>query len=185
MTRTHATFWAMLIWRIITGWGGGFCILALAILDIPSFYHRGRVSKMSVTSSCKIWDCILVISGFPPYLENHENLEFCYLLFQVWKMPGICWKIVKTWNFYSKLGKNLYFVNFVFHDSLFKMSFSKKFWFTSLSYLHYQHKDWFKAKLTWDFIAFTWNNLENTWNFVSPVNWEPCHWMKIEIRFEI
>ncbi len=108
MTRTHATFWAMLIWRIIKGWGGGFSILALAILDIPSFYHRGRVSKMSVTSSCKIWDCVLVISGFPPYLENHENLEFCYLLFQAWKMPGICSKSMKSMELYLKTWTKLF-----------------------------------------------------------------------------
>ncbi len=35
-------------------------------------------------------------SGFPRYLENLENLEFCHLHFQTWKMPGIC----------SKSGKN-------------------------------------------------------------------------------
>ncbi len=33
---------------------------------------------------------------FPPYLEN---LEFCHLFFQVWKMPGI----------YSKSGKKMKF----------------------------------------------------------------------------
>ncbi len=43
----------------------------------------------------------------------------------------------------------------------FKLHFSRRhlqklFWFTSLSYVHYQHKHWFKAKLTLDFIAFTW-----------------------------
>ncbi len=38
-------------------------------------------------------------TGFPPYLENLENLEFCHLIFQAWKMPGIC----------SKSGKNLAF----------------------------------------------------------------------------
>ncbi len=75
--------------------------------------------------------------------------------------PGKCLefaqKLWKTWNFNSKPGKkNLYFANFVFQDWLFKMSFSKKIWYTSLSYLHYQHKHWFKAKLTCDFIAFTW-----------------------------
>ncbi len=27
------------------------------------------------------------LSGFPPYLENLENMEFSHLLFQAWKMP--------------------------------------------------------------------------------------------------
>ncbi len=53
---------------------------------------------------------------FPCYLENLENLEFCYLLFQAWKMLEIC----------SKPRKNMWFVNSVFQDSLFKMSFTKK-----------------------------------------------------------
>ncbi len=105
--------------------------------------------------------------------------------------PGLenAWHLLKnwkTWNFNSKPGKSLYFVYFVFQDSLLKMTFSKKIWFMSLSYLHYQHKHWFKAKLTWDFIAFLpGNNLENTWNFVSPQKWEPCclnNWLVFRIR---
>ncbi len=82
-----------------------------------------------------------ILSFILPGLENAWNLlKNC-------EKPGIL-----TQN----LEKNLYFVNFVFQDSLFKMWFSKKRWFTSLWYLHYQHKHWFKAKLTWDFFAFTW-----------------------------
>ncbi len=38
-------------------------------------------------------------TGFPPYLENLENLEFCYFLFQAWKMPGICSKSSKNLEF--------------------------------------------------------------------------------------
>ncbi len=55
------------------------------------------------------------IPGFPPYLENLENLELCHFLFQTWKMPGIC----------SKSGANLKFANFMFQASLFKMSFTE------------------------------------------------------------
>ncbi len=32
-----------------------------------------------------------------------------------------------------------------------------------MSYLHYEQKHWFKAKLTWDLIVLPGNNLENTW----------------------
>ncbi len=39
------------------------------------------------------------IPGFPPYLENLENLEFCHFLFQAWKMPGICSKSRKNLEF--------------------------------------------------------------------------------------
>ncbi len=65
-------------------------------------------------------------AGFLPYLENLENLEFCHLLFQIWKMPGICSKSRKTWNFNSKPRQNLKFGNSKFTDSLLKMSFSMK-----------------------------------------------------------
>ncbi len=40
---------------------------------------------------------------------------------------------------------------FTFQDVICK----KKKSFMYMSYLHYQHKHLFKAKLTWDFIAFT------------------------------
>ncbi len=61
----------------------------------------------------------------PPYMENPENLEFCHFLFQTWKIPGICSKSGKTWNFNSKPGKNLKFANSMFQASLFKMSFTQ------------------------------------------------------------
>ncbi len=40
-----------------------------------------------------------IITEFPPFLENLENLEFCHFLYQAWKMAGIC----------SNSGKNLEF----------------------------------------------------------------------------
>ncbi len=52
-------------------------------------------------------------------------MEFCHFLFKGWKMPGICSKSGKTWNFNSKPGKNFKFANSMFQSSLFKMSFSK------------------------------------------------------------
>ncbi len=61
-------------------------------------------------------------TGFPPYLVN---LEFCHFPFQAWKMPGICSKVVKTWNVNSKPWKNLQFANSMFQVSFFKMSFTK------------------------------------------------------------
>ncbi len=46
-------------------------------------------------------------------------------------MPGKCLKfgqkVRKTWNFNSKSGNNLTFVNSVFQDSFFKMSFTQKY----------------------------------------------------------
>ncbi len=107
-------------------------------------------------------------TGFLPYLEN---LEFCKLLFQAWKMPGFCAKSGKNINL--KPGKNL--VNYVCQDSLFKMTFSKKV-FTSLSYLHYQHKqNDSKPKSPVISLFLPGNNLENTWYFMSPEKLDPCY----------
>ncbi len=64
-----------------------------------------------------------VFLTYSPYLENLEYLEFCHLLFQVWKMHWNCSKSGKTLNF----NKKLEFVNSVFSGSLFKMSFAKFF----------------------------------------------------------
>ncbi len=65
----------------------------------------------------------IFITGFPPYLENLENLEFFHFLFQTLKMPQ---KVVKTWNFNSKpWKKNLKLANSMFQALLFKMSFTK------------------------------------------------------------
>ncbi len=53
-----------------------------------------------------------MFTGFPLYLENIENLEFCYLLFQAWKMHKICSKIgeklefkLQTWKKPFKISK--------------------------------------------------------------------------------
>ncbi len=36
------------------------------------------------------------ITGLSPY---RENLEFCHLVFQAWKMHGMCSQCGKKWNF--------------------------------------------------------------------------------------
>ncbi len=65
-----------------------------------------------------------------------------------WKCLEFAPKMVKTWNFNLKPGKNLKFANSMFQASLFKMSFL----FSSLSYLHYQHKH-NDSKPNWPWIS--------------------------------
>ncbi len=67
---------------------------------------------------------LTAVQGSQLYLENLENLEFCHLCFQAWKMPEICSKGGKTWNFNSKPGKT--FLNSVFKVSIFKVICKKK-----------------------------------------------------------
>ncbi len=79
--------------------------------------------------------------------------------------PGLefAQKLWKTWNFNSEPGKNLYFVNFVFQDSLFKIFIAKicmkvpGIW----------------QKKTWTNLEFRTKNLGKTWNFVFRKKWEP------------
>ncbi len=66
-------------------------------------------------------------------------------------------KVVKTWNFNSKLGKKtLKFANSMFQASFFKMSFTKiiLIYFFVISTL--STKKLIEAKLTLDFITFSW-----------------------------
>ncbi len=125
-------------------------------------------------------DCqVLVIytSGVPPYLENHENLESCNLLFKACKIPEFAQKVAKTWNINSKPGKKMKFVNLVLQDKLFKMSFTNKF---PLHLCHiyiintkhnYSKPNWLRFSL-----FLRGNNLENAWTFVSTEKWEPWCW---------
>ncbi len=46
----------------------------------------------------KFW-LFWVITGFPPYLENLENLDFCNLFFQAWNMPRMWSKSEKKLEF--------------------------------------------------------------------------------------
>ncbi len=64
------------------------------------------------------------VSGFPPYLKN---LEFCHLLFQAWKMSGICSKSKKSLEFFSKPGgkKPLEFKKFGVSRLTFQHVFTK------------------------------------------------------------
>ncbi len=82
------------------------------------------------------------LPGFPCYLENLENLEFVICFSRHGKCLEFAEKVGKTWNFNSKPGQNVKFVNLMFPGSHFKMSFTEKNSFTSMSYLHYQHKQW-------------------------------------------
>ncbi len=114
----------------------------------------------------------LLASGFPPYLEN---LEFCHFLFHAWKMPGICSKSGKTWNFNSKPGKNLKFANSMFQASLFKMSFTKiiLIYFFVISTLSTQTL--IRNQIDFGFHCFY---LEITWKIHGILcfteKWEPC-----------
>ncbi len=79
-------------------------------------------------------------------------------------MPGKCLEFAKKKKkkgekpgiLIQKLEKKLKFVNMMFTYSHFKMSFTEKRSFTSISYRHYHHKQGFKVKLTLVCIAFTW-----------------------------
>ncbi len=89
-------------------------------------HHKNVPQKWSYMTGELSFE-VQMYAGFPPYLVNLENLVFCHFLFQSWKMSGICFKkkMVKTWNFNSKHGKNLQFANSMLQASLFKMSFTK------------------------------------------------------------
>ncbi len=60
----------------------------------------------------------LSYTGFLLYLENLDNLEFCHLHFQAWKIPAIC-SNKKLETLELTPGKNFKFVNSVFPNSLF------------------------------------------------------------------
>ncbi len=102
---------------------------------------------------------VYVVTAFPPFLENLENLEnlkFCHLLFQAWKMLRICLKSEKSGILSQNLEKNIIFKNLMFPNWLLKMFLPKKimciYVISKLSTPTLR----FKAKLTWDFVAFTW-----------------------------
>ncbi len=86
----------------------------------------------------RYWKYVLY-AGIPPYLEN----------LHVWKMAGICLKYGENLDFYLKTWKK--FDSCKFDISKFKMSIQKKS-FTSMSYLHYQHK-LCDSKLNWSAIS--------------------------------
>ncbi len=77
-------------------------------------------SRIYVTTGyiCVKFQCSLIYPGFPPYLEN---LEFCHFL-QAWNLLK---KVVKTWTFNTKPGKNLKFAKSKFEASLFQKWFTK------------------------------------------------------------
>ncbi len=85
------------------------------------------------------------------YQGSHPTWNFVIFFSRPGKYLEFAPKVVKTWK------KNLKFANYVlsfaFQDIIYKNNSDFN---TSLSYLHYQHKHWFKAKLTLDFITFTW-----------------------------
>ncbi len=85
--------------------------------------------------------------------ENLENQEFRDLLCQAWKNAwNLLKKVEKTWNFNSKHGKSLKFVNSMFLYSLQDVIYKN----INLYLCHiYVTKDPKMVKLTWDFIAFT------------------------------
>ncbi len=71
-------------------------------------------------------------TGLPPYLEN---LEFCHLLFQVWKMSGVFSKSAKNLEFNSKPGKIVNLKNLMFPDYIFRVSLQKIFYMYIISKL--------------------------------------------------
>ncbi len=74
-------------------------------------------------------------------------------------------KVVKTWNFNSKPGKNLKFASFMFKNN------------SDLLLCHiYIISTNTDSKTNWPWISLLspGNNMENTWNVVSQEKWEPC-----------
>ncbi len=119
----------------------------------------------------------MFISGFPPYLENLENLEFCHFLFQAWKMPGICSKSSKNLEFELKTWKKIeickfYVSSFTFQDAIYKNNSDLLRCHIYIINLNTNTDS--KPKLPWISLFLPGNNLENTWNFVSQEKWEPC-----------
>ncbi len=83
-----------------------------------------------------------------------ENLEFCRLLFQAWNLLK---KWVNLGSLTEKPGKKLYISKFCVSRFTFQgVIYPKNHLNTYFLCLHYQHTHWFKAKLTWNFIALTW-----------------------------
>ncbi len=95
-------------------------------------------------------------------------------LFQDWKMPGICSKSSKTWNFNLKSGKtwNLQILYFKLH---FSRCHYKNNSDLLLCYIYIINTNT-DSKPNWPWISLLLlgNNLENTWNFVLQEKWEPC-----------
>jgi hypothetical protein len=93
---------------------------------------------------------------------------------QTWKMPGIFSKSSKTIEFYLKTWKNRKFLNLVFQDSVFKMSFYKKTHF-HLGHIYFINSNTVIRSQKWPGISSNLprKNMENTWNFLSPEKWEP------------
>ncbi len=119
-------------------------------------FQCARLGSFGVSTLQTLWwwisKCTCIITGFPPYLENLENLEFYYFLFQAWQ------KVVNTWNFNSKSLKKTWNLQILcFKFSLFKMSFIKIILiYIFVLFTLSPQTFWFEAKLTLDFIAFTW-----------------------------
>ncbi len=131
-------------------------------------YYRCITPK----SHFKLWLNYISIQGSHP---TWENLEFCHLLFQGWKMSGICSKSWKTWNFNSKPGNKTCILEIWYFQIQFSRCLYKKIIYIYVIYKLSTPTLWFETKLTWDFTAFTCNCLENTWHFVSAEKWEPCY----------
>ncbi len=101
-----------------------------------------------------------------------KTWNFVFFLSRPRKCQEFAQKVVKTWNFNSKPGKNLNFDNSMFQASLFKMSFTKiiLIYFFVISTLSTQTL--ICSQIDLGFHCFY---LENTWNFVSQEKWEPCY----------
>ncbi len=102
-----------------------FCIgqghLCLVYVKVICILYRSRSSVTCIGQGHLDQD----YSGFPPYLKNLENLEFCPFFSRAGKCLEFAQKVVKTWNFNTKPEKILKFTNSIFGASLFKMSFTK------------------------------------------------------------
>ncbi len=124
---------------------------------------------------CRIVHAVLLIQGSHPTWKTLNTCNLVIYFSRSGKCLEFAQKMEKTFNFISKPGKNFIFnskfsvLRFTFQNIIYKYIS-----FTSLLYLHYQHKHC-HSKPNWPGISLflSGNNPENTWNFVSPEKWEP------------
>ncbi len=106
-------------------------------------------------------------TGFSPNLKNLENQQMLSISFPGLNCLGFAQKVQKSWNFNTKPGKHLKFLNLVFTNTLHIH--------VCHIYINYQHKhcDLKSIDLGRHCIRVPGNNLDRTWIFLSPEKWEP------------
>ncbi len=140
---------SMLIYKYINYWQEPVNTFRVAF----TMYFNGQGSHLTL-KTLKKWNFVIFFS------KPRKCLSFAQ-------------KVLKTWNFTSKLWKNLKFANSMFQASLFNMSFTKIILIYLFVISTLSNTD-SKPNWPWISLLLPGNNLENTWNFASQEKWEPC-----------